>query len=121
MSRADGVYFWDVQGKQYLDALSGIYVVSVGHNNQRVIDAIVQQMKTLNFSPTMHGSNPLAVRLANRLVELAPDELTAVKLATGGSEATEAAMKMARQYHKLTGNSTKYKVISRYLSWRKRG
>ena len=117
MSRADGVYYWDVQGKQYLDALSGIYVVSVGHNNQRVIDAIVQQMKTLNFSPTMHGSNPLAVRLANRLVELAPDELTAVKLATGGSEATEAAMKMARQYHKLTGNSTKYKVISRYLSW----
>ena len=117
MARADGVHYWDVHGKQYLDALSGIYVVNVGHNNRQVIEAIHQQMQTLSFSPVMHGSNPLAVRLANRLVEMAPGDLSAVKLLSGGSEATEAAIKMARQYHKLTGNGTKYKIISRYLSW----
>jgi adenosylmethionine-8-amino-7-oxononanoate aminotransferase len=117
MSRAEGVCYWDVNGKQYLDALSGIYVVSVGHSNRRVIDAIRGQMDTLSFSPPMHGCNPLAVQLANKLVELAPGDLSAVKLATAGSEATEAAIKMARQYHKLTGHGTKYKVISRYLSW----
>lgn len=117
MSKAEGCYYWDVHGKRYLDALSGIYVVSVGHGNRRVIDAVKAQMETLCFSPAMHGSNPLAVRLANRLVELAPGDISAVKLECGGSEATEAAFKMARQYHKLTGHPGKYKIISRYHSW----
>src|SRR5229473_3285879 len=72
MTKADGVHYWDVNGKLYLDALSGIYVVSVGHNNRRVIDAIRAQLDTLHFSPPMHGTNPVAVRLANLLAELAP-------------------------------------------------
>lgn len=117
MSRADGVFYFDVLGKRYLDALSGIYVASVGHNNTSVIESIKDQMDKLCFSPVMHGSNPLAVQLANKLADLAPGDLDAVKLLSGGSEATEAAIKMARQYHKLTGNATKYKIISRYQSW----
>src|SRR6266550_3781339 len=72
MARADGVHYWDVHGKRYLDALSGIYVVAVGHNNRRVIDALHRQLDTLTFSPVMHGTNPLAVQLANVLSELAP-------------------------------------------------
>ena len=75
MSRADGVHYWDVNGKQYLDGLSGIYVVSVGHNNRRVIEAIKQQFDTMTFSPVMHGTNPLAVQLANKLVEVAPYDM----------------------------------------------
>ena len=72
MARADGVEYWDVEGKRYLDALSGIYTVSVGHNNRRVIEAIRRQLDTLHFSPPMHGSNPVAVQLANLISELAP-------------------------------------------------
>lgn len=117
MAKADGVYYWDVRGKRYLDALSGIYVVSVGHNNRRVIEAIRKQLDTLHFSPPMHGTNPVAVQLANLLAEIAPGDLGAVKFQCGGSEVTEAAIKLARQYHKLTGNPGKYKVISRYQSW----
>ena len=117
VSRADGVHYWDVHGKQYLDALSGIYVVSVGHNNRRVIDAIHEQMNSLSFSPVMHGTNPPAIRLANRLVELAPGDIAAVKFFTGGAESTEGAIKMVRQYHNLTGHPNKYKIISRYQSW----
>jgi adenosylmethionine-8-amino-7-oxononanoate aminotransferase len=129
MARADGVYYWDVNGKRYLDALSGIYVVSVGHNNRRVIEALRQQLDTLSFSPPMHGTNPLAVQLANLLSELAPSprpspargegasEGWTVKFQCGGAEVTEAAIKLARQYHKLTGHPGKYKIISRYLSW----
>ena len=117
ISRADGIYYWDVHGKQYIDALSGIYVVSVGHHNTRVIEAIRQQMESLCFSPVMHGTNPQAIRLANRLVELAPDDIGAVKFFTGGSESTEGAIKMARQYHKLTGHPNKTKIVSRYQSW----
>src|SRR5262245_41041376 len=129
MAKADGVFYWDVHGKRYLDALSGIYVVSVGHNNRRVIDAIRQQLDTLHFSPPMHGTNPVAVQLANVLSELAPRYPPppsngqdhgggwAGKFQGGGAEVTEAAIKLARQYHRLTGSPGKYKVISRYLSW----
>lgn len=117
MARADGVHYWDVQGKRYFDALSGIYVVSVGHNNRRVIDALHRQLDTLCFSPPMHGTNPVAVQLANLLAELAPGDLSTVKFQCGGAEVTEAAIKIARQYHKLTGNPGKYKILSRYLSW----
>ncbi len=117
MAKADGVFYWDVHGKRYLDALSGIYVASVGHNNRRVIEAIREQFDTLHFSPPMHGTNPVAVQLANLLAELAPGDLSAVKFQCGGSEVTEAAIKLARQYHKLTGNPGKYKVIGRYMSW----
>src|SRR6201997_1016936 len=117
MARADGSHYWDVHGKRYLDALSGIYVVSVGHNNRRVIEALHRQLDTLTFSPPMHGTNPIAVQLANLLAELAPGDLSAVKFQCGGSEVTEAAIKLARQYHRLTGSPGKYKIISRYLSW----
>jgi adenosylmethionine-8-amino-7-oxononanoate aminotransferase len=117
MARADGVHYWDVHGKRYLDALSGIYVVSVGHNNRTVIDALHRQLDTLSFSPPMHGTNPVAVQLANLLAELAPGDLSAVKFQCGGSEVTEAAIKLARQYHRLTGHPGKYKIISRYLAW----
>src|SRR5438270_9945887 len=117
MAKADGVFYWDVHGKRYLDALSGIYTVSVGHNNRRVIEAIRRQLDTLHFSPPMHGTNPVAVQLANLLAEVAPGDLSAVKFETGGSEVTEAAIKLARQYHRLTGSPGKYKVIGRYLSW----
>jgi adenosylmethionine-8-amino-7-oxononanoate aminotransferase len=117
MARADGVHYWDVHGKRYLDALSGIYVVAVGHNNRRVIEAIRRQLDTLHFSPPMHGTNPVAVQLANLLAELTPGDLSAVKFQCGGSEVTEAAIKLARQYHKLTGSPGKYKIIGRYQSW----
>ena len=125
MAKAEGAYYWDVTGKRYLDAISGIYVASVGHGNPRVINAIREQLGTLHFSPPMHGTNPLAVQLANLLSELGPrysvgeDEKTSwvVKFECGGAEVTEAAIKLARQYHRLTGSPGKHKIISRYLSW----
>lgn len=117
MARAEGVRYWDVQGKEYLDGLSGIYVASVGHGNQRVIQAVTEQLQRLPFSPPMHGTNAVAVQLANLLAEIAPGDLNTVKFQTGGSEVTEAAIKMARQYHQLTGHPRKYKIISRYMSW----
>lgn len=117
MARADEVYYWDLQGKRYLDALSGIYVVSVGHGNRRVIEAMRRQLDELHFSPPMHGTNPVAVQLANLLADVSPGDLGTVKFECSGSEVTEAAIKLARQYHRLTGSPGKYKVISRYQSW----
>ena len=65
----------------------------------------------------MPGSNPRAVQFSGKLAKIAPGDLDAVKLLSGGSEAEEAAIKMARQYYKLTGKATKFKIISRYQSW----
>lgn len=117
MERAEGVCYWDVNGKCYLDAIAGIYTASVGHGNRRVLEAMQRQLEKLHFSPPMHGTNPVAVQFANMLAEVCPGDLGAVKFESAGSEVTEAAIKLARQYHRLRGNSGKYKIISRYQSW----
>jgi adenosylmethionine-8-amino-7-oxononanoate aminotransferase len=117
VARADGIRFWDVQGKEYLDGLAGVYVVNVGYNNPRLVEAVQRQVETLPFNPPMHGTNPRAVELAALLAEITPGDLNTVRLVSSGSEATEAAFKMARQYHRQTGNPGKYKILSRYLSY----
>jgi len=117
VARADGIRFWDVHGKEYLDGLAGVYVVNVGYGNPRMLEAVRRQLETLPFNPPMHGTNPRAVELAGLLAEVAPGDLSTARLVDSGSEATEAAFKMARQYHRQTGNPGKYKILSRYLSY----
>jgi adenosylmethionine-8-amino-7-oxononanoate aminotransferase len=117
VAKADGIRIWDVQGKEYLDGLAGIFAVNVGYNNQRVLAAITEQLHTLPFNPPMHGTNPRAVELAGLLADIAPGDLNTARLVDSGSEANEAAFKIARQYHKQTGHPGKFKILSRYLSY----
>lgn len=114
IKRAEGVWYEDVNGDRYLDGLSGIFVVNVGHGNPRVIDAMQKQLHEVAFNPPLHSTNIRALELAELIGSLTPGDLRTIKLFSGGSEATEAAMKLARQYHKQTGNPRKYKVISLY-------
>jgi adenosylmethionine-8-amino-7-oxononanoate aminotransferase len=115
--RAEGVHLWDVDGRHYWDGLSGVFVAAVGHRNRRVIDAMTAQLERLSFAPPLHGTNSQAVRLSARLAALAPGDLNYVKLLTSGSEATETAVKLCRQYWKQAGAPTRYKVISRYYAY----
>ncbi len=101
-------------GQEFIDGLSGVFVTSLGHGSRTVIEAITAQLHRLAFAPPLHGTSPVALELTQLLLRLAPEGVTAVKLLSGGSEATEAAMKLARQYHKQTGNPRKYKIVSRY-------
>ena len=89
---ANGITVTDADGRQYLDGLSGIWVVNIGHGNQAVIDAMIDQMQRFNFSWPEGTLNEPAVRLARLLVDITPAQLTAVTLLNSGSEATEAAM-----------------------------
>jgi len=117
MKSAKGVWYEDINGKKYLDGLSGIFVVSAGHGNERIIGAMKKQLEELTFAPPLHSTNLRALELGKLIASLTPGDLHTVKLFSGGSEATEAAMKLARQYHKQTGNPQKYKVISRYQGY----
>jgi adenosylmethionine-8-amino-7-oxononanoate aminotransferase len=117
VERAEDIYLYDDQGKQYIDGLAGVFVVSVGHSNAAIIEAIMDQAQRLAFAPPLISANPTAVKLAERLCALMPEQFNVVKFASGGSEATETALKMALQYHKQTGHPEKYKIIGTYGSY----
>jgi len=117
VAKADGIRFWDVHGKEYLDGLAGIFTVNVGYNHPRVLQAVTDQLRTLPFNPPMHGTNPRAVELATLLAEIMPGDLHTARFVDSGSEANEAAFKLVRQYHRQTGNPGKFKILSRYLSY----
>ncbi|MEY4407854.1 MAG: aspartate aminotransferase family protein [Proteobacteria bacterium] len=117
--QADGVRLRDTDGHWYIDGLSGVFVASLGYGNTKVIEAIERQLRTLHFAPPLHGTSIPALDLASRLRRLAPEAMQGrhgpgIKILSGGSEATEAALKLARQYWKQAGHPRKYKVIARY-------
>jgi len=114
MVEADRVRYKDINGKSYLDGISGIFVVTIGHNNPRVKQAILDQLGKIAFAPPLHATNLAAIKLAKLISEITPGDLNTVKLLSGGSEATEAAMKLTRQYHHQSGNPNKYKFVARY-------
>ncbi len=114
IERGDGITLTDVDGKTYIDGLSGVFVVGTGHNNPVIVQALREQLETLAFAPPLHSTNPPALKLAKLVLDLTPPQYNTVKFFSGGSEATEGAIKMARQYHRQTGHPLKYKVISFY-------
>ncbi|WP_166351378.1 aspartate aminotransferase family protein [Phytoactinopolyspora limicola] len=115
--RGEGPYVWDAHGRRYLDGLSGLYVVQVGHGRAELAEAAASQAAQLAYFPIWSYAHPRAVELAERLAGLAPGDLNKVFFTTGGSEAVESAWKLAKQYFKLTGRPTKHKVISRAIAY----
>lgn len=115
--RGKGINLWDVDGKEYIDGLSGLWNVNVGHGRVELADTAAAQMKKLAyFSGYAGSSNIPSITLAQRLIELAPG-MGAVFFASGGAEANEAAFKTARYFWKVQGKSTKQKIISRVYGY----
>ncbi|MBI2461774.1 MAG: aspartate aminotransferase family protein [Candidatus Rokubacteria bacterium] len=109
-----GAVVKDIQGKEYIDGLAGLWNVAVGHGREELARAASEQMKTLAyFSGYVGSSNVPAIRLATRLVELAYKNLTAVFFTCGGAESNESAFKTARFYWKAKGKPEKGKIIAR--------
>src|ERR1700737_456596 len=117
ITRGEGVRIWDSHGKSYLDGLSALFVVQVGHGRTELAEAAPAQAKELAFSPRWSYATPPAIELAERLSQYAPGDLNKVFFTTGGGEAVETAWKLAKQYFKLTGKPNKYKVISRAVAY----
>lgn len=115
--RAEGLYCWDIEGKRYFDAIGGIYVAILGHRHPRIMEAMRRQMERMTFAAPLHGIADVALDFVEKLGSITPENLNYVKPFSGGSEAIEAAMKLARQYFRQTGQPGKYKFISVYLSY----
>jgi putrescine aminotransferase len=109
-----GALLRDVEGREYIDGLSCLWNVNVGHGRVELARAAAEQMSQLAFASSYVGTtNVPAVRLAERVVRLAYRNMSGVYLTTGGAESNESAFKMARYYWKVRGHPTKVKVISR--------
>ncbi len=117
IDRGEGAYVYDTDGKRYLDGLSGLFVVQVGHGRVELAEAGAKQASKLAYFPQWGYAHTPGVELAHRLAGLTPGDLNRVFFTTGGSEAVEAAWKLARQYFKLTGQPSRYKVISRNIAY----
>jgi adenosylmethionine-8-amino-7-oxononanoate aminotransferase len=115
--RGDGCYVWDEHGNRYLDGLSALFCVNIGHGRHDVAQAGADQARELGFFTTWSYAHPRAIELAARLAGLAPGDLNRVFFTSGGSESVETALKLARQYHKLTGNPNKTKFIAREIAY----
>jgi adenosylmethionine-8-amino-7-oxononanoate aminotransferase len=117
ITRGDGVTIWDDRGKSYLDGLSGLFVVQVGHGRAELAEAAARQARTLAYFPLWSYATPTAIELAERLAHYTPGDLNRVFFTTGGGEAVETAWKLAKQYFKLIGKPGKYKAISRAVAY----
>ncbi|MBV9822973.1 MAG: aminotransferase class III-fold pyridoxal phosphate-dependent enzyme, partial [Actinobacteria bacterium] len=117
IQRGEGAHIYDIQGRRYLDALSGLFVVNAGHGRRELAEAAAKQAAELAYFPIWSYAHPKAIELAERLASYTPGELNRVFFTTGGGEAVETAWKLAKQYFKLTGKPEKHKVISRYVAY----
>lgn len=117
IDRAQGVWYWDTDGKKYFDAIGGIFVASLGHGHPRVMEAMRRQMERTTFIPPLHAISDVALDLIEKLGAVAPPGMQFVKPVSGGSEAVETALKFTRQYFQQTGRPGKHKFVSFYRGY----
>ena len=117
IDRGEGVYLYDQQGKAYLDASGGPMVVNIGHGVPEIIEAMVRQAEKVCFPYSGHFVSRAQIDFAEEVIKMAPPTMTKVYPVSGGSEATEIAVKMARQYFLGRGESERIKIISRWQSY----
>src|ERR1700730_1626061 len=90
VNRADGLYYWDLEGKRYFDAIGGIFVASLGDRAPRLHAAVPQQMDRITFAPPLHGISDIALDFVEKVGSVTPGTLKYVKAFSGGSEAVES-------------------------------
>jgi adenosylmethionine-8-amino-7-oxononanoate aminotransferase len=108
---------YDEHGKRYLDGLSALFCVNLGHGRADLVQAGADQARELGFFTNWSYAHPRAIELATRIAGLAPGDLNRVFFTSGGSEAVESALKLARQYFKVTGHPNKTKLIAREIAY----
>jgi len=117
VERGEGIYLWDSRGQRYIDASSGPIAVNIGHGNARVIEAADRQMRKVAYASRAFFENEANSLLADIVTQLAGPGLERAFFVSGGSEATESAMKLVRQHALTQGQGSRWKVLSRSPSY----
>jgi adenosylmethionine-8-amino-7-oxononanoate aminotransferase len=117
VDHGEGIYIYDQAGKRYIDGSAGAAVVGIGHGVKEITQAMVRQAEKISFAHGSQFTSEASIELASKLIRLAPEGMTRVYFLSGGSEAVETAVKLARQYQVERGKPEKYKVISRWTSY----
>lgn len=114
ITSGEGVYIEDVDGHRMVDAVGGLWNVNIGYGREEVKQAVIDQMDQLAYYSAFNGTtNPPAIELSHKLIEMmGPEQMKRVFFSLGGSDANETAMRLARQYWKMQGQSDRYKFIS---------
>jgi adenosylmethionine-8-amino-7-oxononanoate aminotransferase len=117
IARGEGCYVYDDHGNRYLDGLSALFCVNAGHGRTEFGEAAARQVAELDFYTLWSYAHPRAIELAARIASLAPGDLNRVFFTSGGSEAVESALKLARNYHRMHGKGQKHKTIAREIAY----
>jgi len=117
IARGEGCYVYDDHGNRYLDGLSALFCVNAGHGRTELGEAAARQVEELDFYTLWSYAHPRAIELAARIASLAPGDLNRVFFTSGGSEAVESALKLARNYHRALGKGQKHKLIAREIAY----
>lgn len=113
--RGEGPYVFNARGTRFINGFSSLWNVAIGHGREELVEAAANQMRELSYASCFRQTHPRAIDLAARLVEITDGRYQHVYLGTNGSEAVETALKMARQYHKQSPDSSdhgRHKIIS---------
>ena len=113
LSRAEGMYYWTDDGRQVLDAVSGLWCVNAGHGRREITEAVTKQLGTMEFAPAFQMGHPIAFELANRLAKIAPPGLDRIFFTNSGSESVDTALKIAIAYHRARGAGQRTRFIGR--------
>src|SRR5213076_2776746 len=117
ITRGEGCHVYDEHGNRYFDGLSALFCVNIGHGRADVAQAGADQARDLGFYTNWSYAHPRAIELAAKVASLAPGDLNRVFFTSGGSEAVESAIKLARAYHQRTGSPRKIKFITREIAY----
>ncbi|HWV23060.1 MAG TPA: aspartate aminotransferase family protein [Thermomicrobiales bacterium] len=115
--KGEGSTLWDINGKAYLDGISGLWVVNAGHGRKEIGEVMGEQAGKLAYVSSVQYTTEPTVRLAQKLSEIMPGDLSRTYFCSGGSEAVETAIKIAKQVQAMRGFPRRYKVISRRGSY----
>ena len=115
--KGEGCTLVDIQGREFIDGISGAWVVNVGHGRTEIAEVMAEQASKLAYMSPFQFLNPPVIELTKKLAEITPKPLNRVFMASGGAEAVEAALAIARQYHVNNGQSGRYQFIARYGSY----
>jgi len=118
IDRGEGAVLFDIEGRQYLDAIGGgTLAVGLDYGREEIARAMYEQACRMHYTAPYLGVAPVTIRLAEKLAEITPGDLSATWFTSGGSEAVESAVKLARQYHFHAGEPQRTKVISRRFAY----